>query len=82
MKAASRTIAATIARIPKTQFFWAFIHIHALSEGFLSLGQRLLDAVLVCSGDLVSQLNNGPYGAYYGLLWGLIGDTSRTYEVN
>ena len=26
-------------------------------------------------GDLVSRLSNGPYGASYGSLWGLIGDT-------
>ena len=32
--------------------------------------------MLGCSGDLVSLLSNGPYRAYYGLLWWLIGDTS------
>ena len=26
--------------------------------------------VLSCSGDLVSRLSNGPYGAGYGLIWG------------
>ena len=30
-------------------------------------------------GDLVSGLSNGPYAAYYGSLWGLIGDTKWTY---
>ena len=36
--------------------------------------------VLGCSlGDLVSRLSNGPYGASYGLLWGLIGDAKWTY---
>ena len=25
--------------------------------------------------DLVSRLSNGPYGAYEGFLWGLVGDT-------
>ena len=29
-------------------------------------------------GDLVSTLRNGPYGACYGLLWGLVGDTKST----
>ena len=28
-----------------------------------------------CFVDLVSRLSNGPYGASYGFLWGLIGDT-------
>ena len=32
-----------------------------------------------CSGDLVSRLNSGPYGASYGLLWELVEDTSWTY---
>ena len=31
------------------------------------------------SGDLVSRLSDGPYGASYGLLWGLIGDTKWTH---
>ena len=35
--------------------------------------------ILGCPGDLVSRIGNGPYGASYGLLWGLIGDTKRTY---
>ena len=34
------------------------------------------------SGDLVSRLSTGPHGLSYGLLWGLAGDTTRTYEVN
>ena len=38
--------------------------------------QQLL---LRCSGDLVSRLSNGSYGASYGLLWWLIGDTKWTY---
>ena len=32
------------------------------------------------SGDLVSRLSNGPFGASYGLLWGLIGDTSPNQQ--
>ena len=37
--------------------------------------------VLGCSGDLVlvSRLSNGPYGASYGSLRGLKGDTKWTY---
>ena len=30
-------------------------------------------------GDLVSRLSNGPYGASYGLLQWLMGDTKWTY---
>ena len=37
------------------------------------------EGLLGCSGDLVSRLSNGPYGASYGLLWGLIRDTKWTY---
>ena len=49
----------------------------------MSHGQNSLkgDHILGCSGDLVSRLSNGPYGASYGLC-GLIGDTKWTYEVN
>ena len=36
-------------------------------------------ALLGCSGDLVSRLGNGPYGAYNGLLGWLVGDTKWTY---
>ena len=36
--------------------------------------------ILRCSGDLVSGLSNGPYGAAYGLLWGPVGDTSGLTE--
>ena len=44
-------------------------------------GRTRLDcsALLGCSGDLVSRLSNGPYGASYGLIRGLIGDTKWTY---
>ena len=34
------------------------------------------------SGDLVSQLSNRTYRAYYGYIWWLTGDTNWTYEVN
>ena len=36
---------------------------------------RNRNGVLGCSRDLVSRLGNGPCGASYGFLWGLIGDT-------
>ena len=39
----------------------------------------LLGGPLGCSGDIASRLSNGPYGASYGLLCGLIGDTKWTY---
>ena len=36
---------------------------------------------LDAQGALVSSLRNGPYGAGYGFLWGLIGDTNpSSYE--
>ena len=35
--------------------------------------------LLGCSGDLVSRLSNGPYGASYGLLRWLMRDTKWTY---
>ena len=35
--------------------------------------------IIGCLGDLVSRLSKGPYRAYYGLLWGLTGDTNWTY---
>ena len=35
--------------------------------------QPYADLVLGGSVDLVSLLSNGPYGAYYGFLWWLIG---------
>ena len=35
--------------------------------------------VLGYPGDLVSRLSNWPYGAYYGLLFGLIWDTKWAY---
>ena len=37
---------------------------------------------LGCSGDLVSRRSSWPYGAYYGMLFGLIWDTKWTYYVN
>ena len=36
-------------------------------------------ALLRCLGDLVSRFSKGPYGASYGLLWGLRGGTSWTH---
>ena len=36
-------------------------------------------AVLGCWGDLVSRLSSSSYGASYGSLCGLIGDTNWTY---
>ena len=42
---------------------------------FCSFENEYLDA----RGDLVSRLSNGLYGASYGLLCGLIGDTKWTY---
>ena len=35
--------------------------------------------LLGCSGHLVSRLINGPYGAYHGLLFGLVWDTNWSY---
>ena len=35
--------------------------------------------ILGCSGDLANRLGNGHSGASYGLLCGLMGDTSWTY---
>ena len=53
--------------------------------GLSCAGQLACDSRVVIlggSGDLVSRLSNGPCGASYGLLWGLVGDTKWTYEVN
>ena len=44
----------------------------------LGTGTRRGRLELGGSGDLVSLLRNGPYRAYYGLLWWLIGDTGLT----
>ena len=38
--------------------------------------------LLGCAGDFVSQLSSRPYGAFCGLLRGLEGNNSWTYEVN
>ena len=46
-------------------------------DAHLALIDRTL-YLLGCSGDLVSRLSTGPYGASYGLLGGLIGDTRST----
>ena len=43
------------------------------------LKSKQLTPLLRCSGDLATSLSNGPFGASYGLLRGLIGDTKWTY---
>ena len=50
---------------------WRSTHANLRQELFLG-----------CLGDLVRRLSNGPYGASYGLLRGLIGDTKWTYKVS
>ena len=49
---------------------------------FLCLARSANKLILGCSGAFLSRLGNGPYGASYGSLWGLIGATEWTYYVN
>ena len=50
-----------------------------LQLSFMSVSRSFRLSRLGCSGDLVSLLSNGPYKAYDGLFWWLVGDTSWTY---
>ena len=71
--------------LQKRWFCWSMVEFAAALNSEEAAGRLLLqdpsggvDHLLGRSGDLVSRLSNGPYGAY-GLLWGLIGDTKWTY---
>ena len=67
---------AGICRILGTMRLRGFVESKALSTGF---GPFFGPGGTWMLRGLASGLSNGPYGASYGFLWGLIGDTMWTY---
>ena len=48
-------------------------------EGLFYIDVGMIEATWMLFGGLVSRLSSGPYGASYGLFWGLVGDTKLTH---